>query len=128
MLLTKTLIKASVIYCVTAVSSHANELVMSNEQLLMVSGSVKGVGCVSVNADEDITVLDEKKALLKAKSTLLTSKTVSGKETLNISKRSFDGHKVVSDHFSDSERVAALKPIQVFYFHETSKGFYCVKI
>lgn len=106
----------------------AKELGISKEQQLMLSGSIKGVGCVTIKNIDDISIFDKKKALLRAKASLLTNTTVAGKERLSISGDDADAYKVVVNHFSDGEQVVSEEPLQAYSFHGASGVFYCIRI
>ena len=120
----------SMVFTMSIYSSYssANELVMSKEQQLMVSGSIKGVGCVKIKDKEKVSIFDKKKALLRAKSSLLTNVVIEGKEALSIGSDTEDNYKIVVNHISDGERVASTKPMQAYSFTGASGDFYCIRI
>lgn len=127
----KLLLKSNLLISLLIITSgtcKADDLTISIEQQLMVAGSVKGVGCVTVKNSKSVSDFDKKKAMLIAKSTLLDNKYVSGTEQVSINSDYDDNYKIKSNHFSYGERVTSNEPSQVYYFHGSSEGYYCVKV
>ncbi|MFQ3190588.1 MAG: hypothetical protein ACI936_001720 [Paraglaciecola sp.] len=115
----------AVVSILVTIPVYSQNSSLSSEQQNMVSGFVRGTGCVNVKDRSSISRIDKLKALLRAKATLATEHEVSGTEQAVTSDVSETYSATIN---SQAKGVINQQPKQELFFSDTSMGYFCVII